>query len=80
MRENILSSRDTIYALNTTIMKTIYYPLLTTTFTKKECDSIVRPAQETILSILRICKKNPLNLRYRSSSMFGLGMLDSYVD
>ena len=44
IRISSIVGQEALHAFNSTIIKTIKYPLLTTTFTKQECRSLVRLA------------------------------------
>ena len=43
IRISFLKERDITTAINTTILKTLEYPLLALLLTEKECDDMLRP-------------------------------------
>ena len=50
IKQRILSAYDTILCINTTIMRTIEYPLLTTAFYETECNRLVKPIHDISLA------------------------------
>ena len=52
-----VKGKDAWYTMNSTIMKTLQYPLLVTSFTEEECDWIMAPILNKGLSVAHICNK-----------------------
>ena len=65
-------------ALNTTIVKTLEYPLAATTFTKSELTKIIAPALKTGLPSSGICRSFPRAILYGSKSTQGLEVNNLY--
>ena len=74
-----MARNETLAAFDTTIMKILEYPLLTTTFTNEEYQEIVRLVQETALLRSRICRRLLLKLRYRIRDCARLGMKNLFI-
>ena len=66
--------------MNSTIVKIFQYPLLATTFTRKECDRLIQLIHNVVLAKLGICKKFLKDLRFGSKELLGLGWDDIYVN
>ena len=69
---------DLWYALNATIMKSIEYPLVTTTFSHKECTHVMAPILTSSLSSLRIQLQLLQILVYTPHKYQGLGLHDPW--
>ena len=67
------------YCLTATIMKTIEYPLIATTFTRKQIDKIMKPLWKTALNLCQIQKKLPRKLIYGTLKARGLGLKDPFL-
>ena len=65
-------------ALNTTIMKSLEYPLAATTFTSDKLTSIISPALQSALPSSGICRSFPRAILYGSASAQGLGLRNLY--
>ena len=74
-----LLAREAWQCLETTIMKTIKYPLPSLTLTKKQCEYIMAPIHKAGLCAANICHKFPKALIYGDRSSLGLGQHDIYV-
>jgi Reverse transcriptase (RNA-dependent DNA polymerase) len=75
-----LPRRLTWQALLSTIMRTLSYPLPLTTFTRKECDSIMAPVLQVALSHSGVCNNLPRAIVYAPLKYQGLGVPDIYVE
>jgi len=70
---------DAWYCLNSTIMKTIEYPLMATTFTRQQLDQLMSPLLLTALPKARIQSRLPRKLVYGTLRSRGLDIKDPYV-
>ena len=66
-------------SISTTILKTLQYPLLALSLTRKQCDQLVHPIYETALPKSHICREFPQGLLYASKDVLGLDFPDMYV-
>ena len=66
-------------ALMTTISKTWGYPLRVTTFTWDDCEKIMMPAYDVILSKMGLNKKLPRIFRFAPTTLGGMGMSHIYI-
>ena len=64
IRTKRLHKSEAWYCLNSTIMKTIEYPLMATSFTKNEIDDLMKPLFKTALPLSGIQRKLPRALVY----------------
>jgi len=71
------SKKEAWYCLNSTIMRTIEYPLMATSFTRDQCDKIMRPLKSAIQKA-GVQKKLPHKLLYGPLSAQGLNIKDPY--
>ena len=69
---------DGWYCLTSTIMKTIEYPLLATSFTKKELDDLMRPLLQLSLNKVQCNKYFPRKLVYGTLETRGLDLKDPF--
>ena len=67
------------HASQSTIMKSIEYPLAALTFSEEECKKIMKPIKEATLAKTSINKQYPLALLYGPKDEGGLGMNDLFV-
>ena len=65
-------------ALNTTILKSLEYPLAATTFSQQELTSIIAPALTSGLPSCRLCQSFPRAILYGPPSAQGLGIHNLY--
>ena len=73
-----LSPTEAWLALETTIMKSISYPLPALTLTEKQCQFIMAPALKAGLNASHICRSFPRNVLYGSKKEGGFGLPDIY--
>ena len=66
------------YCLNSTIMKTLSYPMLVTTFTREQIDAIMKPILKIALNKSSIQKWLPRKLLYGSLRTRGMNVQDLY--
>ena len=74
-----LRSCDAWHCFTATIMKTIEYPLVATTFTKKECAYFMAPILRFGLNSVRLQNRLPSALVYAPSKYQGIGLHDPWV-
>ena len=79
IRTKRLKPSEAWYCFNSTIMKTIEYPLAATTFTRKQVDKLMSPLLRTILPITRIQRNMPRKLVYGTLRARGLDIKDPYI-
>ena len=65
-------------ALNTTILKSLEYPLAATTFSQQELSSIIAPALTSGLPSCGLCRSFPRAILYGPPSTQGLGIHNLY--
>ena len=66
-------------SLQSTISKTLQYPLSVTTLTKDECDLIVKCYRQTALNSLSIVRNFPRKLTHGPKALQGLGIPHLYT-
>ena len=66
-------------SMQTTVMKQLEYPLPATSFTRKECDSIMAPVMQAGLSHSGIVNKVPKAIRFGPAGRQGFGIHDMFV-
>ena len=66
------------YCLTATIMKTLEFPLMATTFTHDQCKTILRPILKSALNLCGVQKKIPRKLLHGSLRTRGLNLPDLY--
>ena len=79
IKKAFLYRSETALALTTTIARTWAYPLQATSFSKSECEDIMKPAYKIVLSKMGINRNIPLVYRYAPKSMNGLGVPHIYT-
>ena len=78
MAQGTLTTEVSWNTLNTTIIKSLEYPLAATTFTDEELTSIIAPALQAGLPSSGICRSFPRAILYGSPSAQGLGLHNLY--
>lgn len=78
IREGRLRDFEAWSALNTTILKSLEYPLVATTLSKKEIKHVLAPALQSGLQAAGIGKSFPRDILYAPSSMQGMGVSNLY--
>ena len=79
IRKIFLSHDETLTALNAVAMKSIEYPLPATTFSNKDCKSIMAPLLEVYLPKAGINRLLPRKILYGPKSHQGLGIKNIYI-
>lgn len=79
VRTKRLQRHEAWYSLKATIMKTLEYPLIATTFTKGEIEEIMTPLLKIILPLCGLQKKYPHKLLYGTISQRGCGLKNLYT-
>ena len=79
VRTGHLRKDDAWFCLNSSIMKTLEYPLMASTFSKADCDDIIRPILMAGLPQAGVQKLMPRKLVHGSLRSQGLGIKDLYT-
>ncbi|MCA1807667.1 MAG: hypothetical protein LC687_07460, partial [Actinobacteria bacterium] len=79
VRTGKLHKDEAWYVFESTIMKTIEYPLRATTFTKQQLDELMSPLLTTILPLAGVQRRIPRKLVYGTLRSKGLNIKDPYV-
>jgi hypothetical protein len=74
MREGNLSRSEMWMAVQSTLWRTLIYPLPAINLMKKECEAIMAPIIEYILPALGICRNFPRSIVFAPKEFFGLGI------
>jgi hypothetical protein len=75
MRTGFLSKNDAWYAINTTIMKTLEYPMMATTISEYEWGQIMIPLLKMGLPRAGISSKFPRDVLFGPTSLQGFGIM-----
>ena len=78
VRTKKIHKHEAWYCLNATILKTIEYPLVATTFTKEECKGLLHPIFKVILWKCGIQCNLPRKLVHGPTEARGLNIKDPY--
>lgn len=73
-----LNPKDSWRALNTTVMKSLTYPLPALTLTRKECTTIMKPVLQSGLNAVHTSRNYPRDLVYGNTKESGLNIEDLY--
>ena len=79
LRTKRIQPGDAWYCLNSTIMKTIEYPLMATTFTEMELKKLMSPLLQTALRKSHVQSRLPRTLVYGSLRARGLNIKNPYI-
>ena len=71
IRTGTIPPSNAFQSISSTIMKTLEYPLCATTFTRKECNSLVKPIHDAALPKARICRTIPHAIKYGTQDALG---------
>jgi hypothetical protein len=74
MRTGKIPKDDAWLAFNSTIWKTLSYPLPALNMSKEECESIMKPVLQYLLPAIGVCRNFPRTLVYNSEKYMGLGL------
>jgi hypothetical protein len=75
MKTGRLSRQDIWTALNSTILRTLHYPLPALNMTKKQCEKIMSILLQYALPALGFCRTFPRAIVFSPKEYFGLGIL-----
>jgi hypothetical protein len=73
-----LTANDVRLAMDTTVIKSLEYPLPALTLTEKECKRIMAPVLEVALPQSHVCRTFPRDVVYGPKGMMGLGVNNLY--
>jgi len=73
-----LNRHEAWLALNSTIMKSLLYPLPALTLTEAQCTKIMAPVISAGLNCLGVSSKMPRKIVYGNKDEFGLGIINLY--
>lgn len=79
LRTKGFSKKETWHSFQSSIMRTLQYPLLATCMIKKEINKIMSPLLQTVLSRAGICKTISRDIVYSSLEHKGLNVADLWV-
>ena len=79
MKNSVISCLSATLALRTTIIKSHQYKIPALTLSKSECEKIMKPVYNIIISKIGVNKHIPLEYRYGPKSMQGLELLHLYT-
>lgn len=74
MRTGLIPKDDAWLAFQSTIWKTLSYPLPALNLTKEECERILSPVLYYLLPAIGVCRTYPRTLVYNSEKYMGLGI------
>lgn len=77
MRTGCIAREEVWLALNSTIMRTLYYPALN--LTKSQCKDIMRPLLFYGLPAMGICRNFPRDLVFAPALYLGIGIKHLYT-
>lgn len=80
VKTGFLNESDAWKAINTTIIKSLTYPLPALTLSKKQCASIMAPMLQVGLNAIGLTRNYPRALVHGSKKEHGLGIHDLYVE
>ena len=79
LKHSRLTGLEAIIAMNSRIMRTLSYPLVTTTLTKKQCQQIMTPILYSVLGKAKIVRTIARAVLYGPKKYQGMGFLNLYV-
>ena len=79
VRTKRLSQHEAWYSFTVTIMKTLEYPLLATTFTQSDINDIMKPLLKTILPLCGFQRNLPRKLLYGTLSTRGCNLKNPFL-
>ena len=74
MRTGHIPRDDAWLAFNSTIWKSLTYPLPALNLSKEDCEKIMAPILHYLLPAIGVCRNFPRNLVYNSERYLGLGV------
>jgi hypothetical protein len=79
MRTGPKSKNDAWLAFQSTIWRTLAYPLPAINLTKEQCDHIMAPILHYILPAIGVCRNFPRSMVFTPNKFFGLGLPHLYT-
>ena len=79
IRTGVITKNDAWYALNTTVMKTMEYPMAAICLSRKQWDQVMVPVLEAGLNAIQFSRKFPRDMVYGPKQAQGLGLKDPYI-
>jgi hypothetical protein len=79
LRTGKISKTEVWLALQSTILRTLYYPLPATRLTKSQCEAILSPLLHYCLPALGICRSFPRKLLFSTLDYMGLNFLHIFT-
>lgn len=79
VRSSGITRNEAWYLLNSVVMKTIEYPLLSTTLSRSQLDEVMVPILKVGLTRSGICRNMNREIVYSKNKYFGLGIRHPYV-
>ena len=73
-----LTCDEAWHALNSTIIKTLEYPMEAISLSKAQCDYIMTPILKSVLPCSGIVQNFPRKILYAPNSLSGLGLMHPY--
>jgi hypothetical protein len=77
--DGVITKNDAWYALNTTVMKYVEYPMAAFCLSKQEWDYVMAPVPEAGLNAMQLSRKFPRAIVYGLKQVQGLGVKDPYI-
>jgi hypothetical protein len=74
MRTDRITKDDAWLAFNSTIWKSLLYPLPALSLSPTDCNSIMRPLLQYLLPAIGVCRNYPRSLVYSTEKYMGLGI------
>lgn len=78
VRTGFVSRDEAWFALETTIMKTLEYPMEALSLTKKDWDFVMTPVLQAVLPRSGIAQSFPRDVLYAPKEQFGMGLMHPY--
>ena len=79
IRTGVITKNDGWYALNTTVMKTLEYPMAAICLSKTDWDHVMAPVLEAGLNAMQFSRNFPRLIVYGPKTVQGLGLKDPYI-
>jgi hypothetical protein len=78
LRTGVINKWDAWYAITSTIMKTLEYPMLATTITESEWDFIMQPIRKSGLPKIELARNFPSKVLYGPKKFQGMGIMHPF--
>jgi hypothetical protein len=79
LRTGKISKTEAWLALQSTIMKTLTYPLPALNLTQSQCDHIMQPILKYVLPAMGVCRNFPRTMVYAPKKYMGIGIRHPYT-